>query len=103
MKLTLILIADVLVVGLASFYVWALAAFLHTPVIRPIQRWLRRGWRVALTGCPYCLGFWLSLVGTVAIQWGRLDWVLTPLTVLASAALCGYVGSLTSGIDLEDE
>lgn len=103
MKLTLILLVDVLIAGFAALYIWVLASQLHTPLIRPIQKWLRRGWRVPFVGCPWCSGFWLSAVFVIAIQWGRLDFVLTPLSIFAAAALCGFVGALTPGIDLEDE
>jgi len=95
---------DVLLIAFAVLYAWALAAFLHTPVIRPVQRWLRRGWRRALVGCPWCFGFWVSLVFTIALHatQHRLDWVATPLTVLAAAALAALAGSFTQGIEDED-
>lgn len=93
---------EAVIVAFAAFYVWVFVSQLHTPGFRRIQKWLRRGWRLQLTGCPYCLGWWLSLIFTIAIQWGHLDWVITPLTALAAAGICGYIGSLTPGIDLED-
>lgn len=94
---------EALIIGGATFYLWMLAAQLHTPIIYPIQKWLRLSWRRPLIGCPYCFGFWGAVALTLLVQWGRLDWVMTPLTILAAAALSGFVGSFTPGIDDEEE
>lgn len=94
---------EIILIAMASLYLWVLASQLTTPVIAPIQRWLRRGWRRSLVSCPWCAGFWLSLIFTLAVHWGRYDWVVTPLTVLASAAVVGLAGSFTGGILDEDE
>lgn len=87
--------ADAAVIGLAVTYVWALAAFLHTPIIRPIQRWLRRSWRWPLISCPWCFGFWAAMALTILVHasTGRLGWSTTPVVVLASASLVGIIGS----------
>lgn len=94
---------DALVAGLAALYVWVFLSQLHTPGFGRLQRWARRGWRVPLVGCPWCSGWWLGLVFTILLQLQRLDWIATPLTALAAAALCGFVGSLTPGMDEADE
>lgn len=99
----IIIMADVAVVALATLFVWVLASQLDTPIIRPVQRWLRSGWRFQLVGCPYCFGFWLSIIFTALVQWERLDWVRSPLTVLAATALAGFLGSLTEGAVPVDE
>lgn len=99
-------LADAVLVALVAIYLWALAAFLHTPVIGGVQRWLRRGWRRPLIACPWCFGFWATLLLTLALHgWtGRLDWILTPLVALAAAAIVGIVGSnFTPGADDLDE
>lgn len=96
--------SDVLVVGLFALYVWVWASQLHTPLFGGVQRWLRTGWRFPLVSCAWCSGFWLSALGVSAIHYvyGRLDWVLTPVSIAAAAAVCGFLGSLTPGIDPED-
>lgn len=97
------ILLDALIVGLAALYVWVLASQLHTPVIGGVQRWLRRGWRRSLIACPWCSGFWLSMLGVGLIQWGRWGWVETPLAILGAAAVVGLVGSnWTAGIDDEE-
>lgn len=93
---------EVIIVGLAALFAWVFMSQLHTPGFGPIQRWLRRGWRVPLIGCPWCSGFWLALIFTLLLQWGRWDLVATPLTILAGAAVCGFLGSLTPGMDEEE-
>lgn len=103
---TVALLADALLVAGMALYLWALAAFLHTPVIGGVQRWLRRGWRRPLIACPWCFGFWASLLLALALHgWtGRLDWVMTPLVVFTAAALVGLVGSnWTPGADDPDD
>lgn len=99
------ILADVLIVAAAALYAWALAAFLHTPVILPLQRWLRRGWLRPLIACPWCFGWWASLALMLILHaWtGRLDWILTPVAAFAAAAIVGVAGSnWTPGIDDED-
>lgn len=94
---------EALLSGGAVFYIWMLVSQLNTPGLRTIQRWLRLSWRRPLTSCPYCFGFWASVLVVLAMQFGHLDPILTPLTVLASAALAGFVGSLTPGMDAEED
>lgn len=103
MNSALLALFDAALAGAAALYVWVLASQLHTPIIRPIQKWLRTGWRRPMISCPWCSGFWLGIAFTVALQWHRLDWIVTPITALAAAAICGYVGSLTPGIEDEEE
>lgn len=94
---------DFLVVGMSTLYVWIFASQLHTPGFRRLQSWLRKGWRRPLVGCPYCFSFWAGSALTVALQWGRLDVIATPLSALASAALAGLLGAyFTSGIAEEE-
>lgn len=98
-------LADAVLVALVAIYLWALAAFLHTPIIGGAQRWLRRGWRRPLIACPWCFGFWASLALTVALHasTGRLDWSSLWVGV-AAAALVGLIGSnWTPGADDSDE
>lgn len=96
------LISDALIVALAGLFTWVFASQLHTPGFGKIQRWLRRGWRVGLVGCPWCSGWWLGWVLTLAIQYDRLDWITTPAIAVASAGLIGFLGSMTPGMDEED-
>lgn len=100
------LLADIFLIAFAGLYLWVLASQLHTPVIRPVQRWLRRGWRRPLLSCPWCSGFWLAVVLALTLHaiTGRLHWLLTPLVILAAAALIGLVGSMwTPGIEDPEE
>lgn len=99
----LIVILDVLLAAFASLYVWVFVSQLTTPIIAPVQRWLRRGWRRSLVSCPWCTSFWLALLFILLLQMGRYDWVATPLAVLAAAAISAFIGSMTPGILDEDE
>ena len=95
----------VFAVGPAAFYLWMVAAVLRTPVIHPVQRWLRRGWRRPLVACGYCSGFWLSgaVTGALWAAHGFTDPVVAASVWLAGAALCGFMASWTDGIADEDE
>lgn len=95
--------SDVLLAGAAAFFLWVLASQLHTPVIRPVQRWLRTGWRRSLVSCPFCFGFWAAVILVAALQWGRLDPIDTPVSILAATAVCGFLGSFTAGIEDEED
>lgn len=94
---------DLMIAGLASLYLWVFMSQLHTPGFRWLQHWLRHGPLQPLISCAWCSGWWLSVVIVLLLQANRLDWVVTPLTMVASAALAGFAGSLTPGIDLEDD
>lgn len=97
-------LTDLAAVALAALYLWMLASQLHTPVIRPVQRWLRRGWRRSLVGCPWCFGIYATTALALLVHWGRWDWIATPLLALAAAALVGLIGSnWTPGIEDEEE
>lgn len=74
---------QVLVVGLAGFYLWYLLSQ-ATILDRPLG-WIRdKG--DALVGCSWCSGFWITAVLLLAT--GNYD----PLTHLASAAVVGVMG-----------
>lgn len=98
-------VLGIVLVSMAGLYVWALAAFLHTPLIRPLQAWLRRRWRRPLIACPWCSGFWLSLVMTLVLHASLsiLSPVGTPFSILAAAGIIGLIGSnWTQGAADED-
>lgn len=93
---------DVFIAGLAAVYVWVFMSQLHTPGFGRLQRWLRRGWRVPVISCSYCSSWWLSVVLVALLQLHRLDWIVTPITMIATAGLAGLIGSMTPGFDWDD-
>lgn len=95
--------SDIVLASGASLYVWVFLSQLHPPLVTPILMAIRCGWLKPLLQCAWCSGFWLSVIFVIALQWGRLDWIATPLAVLTSAALVGLAGSFTPGLDEEDE
>lgn len=97
------IITSVLVAGGAGLFAWVFASQLTTPGFAWLQKWLRRGWRRPLVSCPWCSGFWLCAIFAIALQWGYLHPVITPLSALAAAAIVGYIGSLTPGINDEED
>lgn len=95
---------DIALAGLVGLYAWVFLTQLHTPGFGWLQKRARRGKITALTGCPYCFGWWAALVLTLMLQWNHLDWVITPLTAFAAAGLIGLLGAnLTPGADIEDD
>lgn len=89
-------LALVPVVGLAALFVWY-AAQLPIPVVSRLLDVVRRNATVAhLLGCPWCLGFWLTMAATIAAhaRLGLLDPVLTPLAGLAAAGFTGLASLL---------
>lgn len=94
---------DVFIAGLASVYIWVFMSQLHTPGFGRLQRWLRRGPLSNLIACPWCSGWWLSVVIVLLLQLHRLDWLVTPITIVAAAGLAGIVGGMTPGVDMEDD
>lgn len=80
----------VLVVGLASVYLWYLIA--HATITEWAFGKLREdeGWLGFLTRCPWCLGFWIT--GFLLLVSGQYD----PLTHLATATVVGVVGDYIS-------
>lgn len=95
-------VLDFLIAGFAALYVWVFLSQLHTPGFGWLQSWMRRGWRVPLIGCPWCSGWWLGLIFTVLLQLHHIDWIITPLTALGAAAICGFLGAMTPGMDEDD-
>ena len=92
--------------GLASLYVWVFISQLTTPGAAWLQRRLRLSFLRPLLSCPWCFGFWASLIAVLLTVWSLDAWhiLLTPLAVVASAGLAGFIGSLTPGIvDEEDD
>lgn len=96
-------ISNALLAAAAGLFVWVFMSQLTTPGFAWLQRWLRSGWRRPLISCPWCSGFWLALIFTLLLQWSYLHPVVTPLTVLASAAIIGFAGGFTPGIEDEDD
>lgn len=97
-------LAIALVSGLAALYLWVFASQLHTPLLGWLQRWLRTGWRVPLVSCPWCFGFWASML--IAIVLGAVSGthiVVTLASGLAGAAVAGFIGSLTPGFSPPEE
>lgn len=93
------------IVGGSGLYAWVFASQLTTPGFGWLQRGLRRSFLRPLLSCPWCTGFWWAAVFVVTIHAlsGTLDWLITPLVVLLTAAAIGFVGSFTDGIVDEDE
>jgi hypothetical protein len=94
-------IAWVILLGLAGFRLWRLAAI--DSITEPIHGRLRASthpvaqWFDTLVSCPYCLGFWI----TTGLTWG-VWWIAHPYTATeafimmwAASAMTG----LTAGID----
>ena len=87
---------QVLVLGLVSTYLWVFASQLHTPGFGWLQHWLRTGWLKPLVSCPWCFGWWASLIGA-ALLLGFTWWTLA--VAVASAAVTGILGAyFTPGI-----
>lgn len=62
------------------------------------RRW--GDWAVSLVGCPFCIGFWISVASALAFLWWRdtLVW-----QVIALAGTLSYVaGHLVARLDLGD-
>lgn len=78
----------VLVVGLASLYLWFLLA--KASITEPLLGRARshEGFWGELVNCPFCAGFWLS--GALLLVTGNYD----PVTHLATASVVGVVGGL---------
>lgn len=96
---------DALLAGFAALYAWVFLSQLHTPGFGWLQSWAKRGWRAPLVSCPWCFGWWASIVIILALHLSqhRFDWVGTPLAWVAAAALCGMLGSQnTPGPDLDE-
>lgn len=78
-------VSDVLVVGLAAFYIWYLLAE-ATIFDRPLG-WVREKGH-PLIGCSYCSAFWivgvLLLIATKSYD---------PLTHIAAAGVAGLAGA----------
>lgn len=96
-------LSDALIAGSAALFCWVLLSQLHPPVIGGVLEAIRRSWIRPLLACSWCSGFWLSVILVPLAQWGRWDWILTPLAILAAAALAGFVGSLTPGMEVDDD
>lgn len=105
MEAALLAVLQALLAAGAGLYLWVFASQLTTPGFSGFQKWLRKSWRRPLIGCPWCSGFWLSAIFVTSQQalTGTLHWLTTPLTILAGAAVIGYVGSLTPGVNDEGE
>lgn len=97
------MLSDIALIALAGLYLWVFVSQLSTPGFKRLQRAIRLSFMRPLIACPWCSGFWLSLVFTALLHIGRYDWVATPLTALAGAGLIGLLGSFTPGIIDEDE
>lgn len=105
MEATLLAALQALLAAGAGLYLWVFVSQLTTPGFGRLQKWLRASWRRPLTGCPWCSGFWVSAILVIAQQalTGALSPITTPLAILASAAIVGYVGSMTPGVNDEGE
>lgn len=73
---------DVILAGLAAFYVWSALNLL------PFLARLRT---LPGYGCPWCLGAWLALAATLAVDHDHLG-VGTLVSWFASAAIVGMLG-----------
>lgn len=91
------LIAWTLILGLAAFRLWRLAAVdsitepLHGRILAmksPAGQWFSSMWH-----CPWCLGFHLSIV--VWALWTYLPAIGQPICmILAISTLVGFIGKL---------
>lgn len=92
------LVLAALLIGVAGFRVWRLAARdqITEPLRAPIiQRSDRRGWAWVLDWltCPWCSGAWIT--GGITVICGQVyGWLPMEagLVWLASSAVCGFLG-----------
>lgn len=92
-------LVPMLLVGAAVFWGWYVLVYLDPPLVRWPRNWLRRvAFFDHLIACPFCCGFWLSLIGVVwfgfANHYSTRDWWTAPVEVLAAAGLVGLVANL---------
>lgn len=96
------MLSEAVVVGLAAFWAWTVTSMAgpFTPLRRALLR-LPAGSK--LVGCPFCLGAWYSIIGTVVLHAATqtLSWQ-TPAVALAAAGVCGLLGSYLP-VDLPEE
>lgn len=81
---------EVVLVGLASLYLWFLLA--KASITEPLLGTARshEGWVGELVNCGFCSGFWLT--GGLLLATGTYD----PVTHLATASVVGVVGGFIS-------
>lgn len=95
------LILTTLLIGVAAYRVWRIAARdqITEPLRHPIVARSDRpvwGWWWDLIDCPWCLGFWVTGVLTVVVD----VWVLPLNTAegglvwFAASTVCGLLGRL---------
>lgn len=78
---------DFVAVGVAGFFIWWVVAY-STLLDRPLG-WPREHW-APLVMCSFCAGFWIT--GALLLFTGTYD----PLTHLAAAGLCGFMGGFVA-------
>lgn len=85
------------VVSLAVFRIWVL--FASDTILQPVRA--RLGDRVlSWVTCPWCAGFWLSLIGYLVWRfWGDVEWVQAAAVILAISAVVGILSNLLSEDD----
>lgn len=69
---------------------------IRKPVFNLLSRWERvQGWWDSLTGCIYCLGFWVTLgVSASALEWGQTGWWMSAAFVLTASMLVAWLVGL---------
>lgn len=97
-------IVDVLVLGLASLWIWWVVARMSPPFLMWALRPLRRRPAVfKFLACPWCAGAWIALAVVAAfaafmLSVGSITWVealiWAPFTWTGSSAIVGVTGTL---------
>ena len=89
------MIQAALVAGLAGVWLWAVLND-EDGLFAAVPRLLSRNhWTNKWLKCPWCSGAWFSMAASVAVYHPSV--VLTIVTALAAAAVCGVVGSYIQG------
>lgn len=83
-------LAETLILGLASYRLWRLAAL--DTITEPLRIRIRVGWVLEFLECHWCAGSWTA-IGVTAAAW-TLGVIAGPpiLTAAAAAAVVGLIG-----------
>ena len=86
-----------LLAGLAGLWVWAVLND-EDGFFKVVPHYLYRWhWSKKWLECPWCSGAWFSAAASIAVYHPSV--VLTIVTALAAAAVCGVIGMYVGGME----